>query len=103
MSEEREPDDVDRALHGFDHLLDVVHDKILRPILLVGRTIAFSFILLLMAIVLVTTLVIGLIRLLNVYAFAGREWLTFGVVGILALAVGLWIWRRRRPVALRKK
>ena len=38
----REPDIVDKALHSFDHVLDLVHDKILRPILLAGRAIAFS-------------------------------------------------------------
>ena len=55
-----------------------------------------------MALVVVTALVIGLIRLFNVYLFAGREWLTYGVVGILSLVTGLIIWRRRRPVNLRK-
>ncbi len=105
MSEEdrkREPDYVDKALRSFDHVLDVVHDRVLRPLLIAGRTIAFGFVLILMALVVVTALVIGLIRLFNVYLFAGREWLTYGVVGILSLVTGLIIWRRRRPVNLRK-
>jgi hypothetical protein len=71
-------------------------------LLIAGRTIAFGFVLILMALVVVTALVIGLIRLFNVYLFAGREWLTYGVVGILSLVTGLIIWRRRRPVNLRK-
>jgi hypothetical protein len=98
----REPDYVDKALRSFDHVLDVVHDRVLRPLLIAGRTIAFGFVLILMALVVVTALVIGLIRLFNVYLFAGREWLTYGVVGILSLVTGLIIWRRRRPVNLRK-
>ena len=105
MSEDnqpREPDLVDKALHSFDHVLDVVHDRVLRPLLIAGRTIAFGFILILMALVIVCALVIGLVRLFNVYLFAGREWLTYMVVGVISLVVGLVIWRRRRPVTLRK-
>ncbi len=105
MSEEnreREPDFVDKALHSFDHVLDVVHDRVLRPLLIAGRTVAFGFILILMALVIVSALIIGLVRLFNVYLFAGREWLTYTVVGVISLIAGLVIWRRRRPVKLRK-
>ena len=101
-NEPREPDVVDRALHSFDHVLDVVHDRVLRPILIIGRTVAFGFIILLMALVLVTALIIGFVRLLNVYLFAGHEWITYAIVGVLSLIAGLVIWRRRRPVNLRK-
>jgi hypothetical protein len=99
---EREPDFVDKALHSFDHVLDVVHDRVLRPLLIAGRTVAFGFILILMALVIVSALIIGLVRLFNVYLFAGREWLTYTVVGVISLIAGLVIWRRRRPVKLRK-
>jgi len=47
-------------------------------------------------------LIIGLIRLLNAYAFSGHEWLTYAVVGAASLVTGLVIWRRRRPLNLRK-
>lgn len=99
----REPDYVDKVLKSFDHVMDLVHDRVLRPLLIAGRTIAFGFILVLMAIVVVSALVIGLIRLLNVYCFAGHEWLTYAVIGLVSLLVGLFIWRRRRPVTLRKQ
>ena len=105
MSEEKkehEPDVVDKAFEAFDHILDVVHDRILRPILVAGRTIAFGFILLLIALVLLIVLVIGIIRLLNVYLFAGHEWLSCLIVGGALVITGLIIWRRRRPATLRK-
>ena len=105
MSEEKkehEPDVVDKAFEAFDHILDVVHDRILRPILVAGRTIAFGFILLLTALVLLIVLVIGIIRLLNVYLFAGHEWLSCLIVGGALVITGLIIWRRRRPATLRK-
>ena len=65
-------------MDSLDHVLDVVHDRVLRPILLAGRAIAFGFIIVagLDRAVLVA-LVIGLIRLMNVYLFAGHEWLTY--------------------------
>jgi len=101
-SEPREPDIVDRTLHSFDHLLEVFHDRVLRPVLVAGRTVAFGFILLLMALVVVTALIIGVIRVLNVYLFAGHEWITYAIIGSISLIAGLIIWRRRRPVNLRK-
>jgi LPXTG-motif cell wall-anchored protein len=93
---------VGRALASLDHLLDVFHDKALRPILLVGRTVAFAALLLIMAILAFVALMIGLTRLLNVYLFSAHEWLTYVVLGVALIGSGLVIWRRRRPVPLRK-
>ncbi|MHB8827563.1 MAG: hypothetical protein ACYC5Z_07860 [Acidimicrobiales bacterium] len=95
-------DIVDKALGALDHLLDIVHDKVLRPIMLAGRVIAFSAILVLMAILLAAMLVIGFVRLLDVYAFASHQWLSYLLVGAISLTSGLFIWRRRHPVKLRK-
>jgi len=97
-----EPDLVDRLLGAIDHALDVVHDRVLRPIIMAARIIAFGFIIVLATLVFVIVLIIGLIRLLNVYAFSGHEWLTYAVVGAASLLTGLIIWRRRRPLNLRK-
>ena len=101
-SHSREPDVVDRILKALDHALDVVHDSVLRPLLMAGRAVAFGFIVLLMALVVVVALVIGSVRLLNVYLFSGKEWLSYAVIGALSLVTGLVLWRRRRPVRLRK-
>lgn len=101
-NETREPDIVDKALHSFDHVLDVVHDRVLRPLLLAGRTIAFGLIIVLAVLVLVSALVIGLFRLLDVYVFASHQWLSYAVIGALFFIAGLIIWRRRRPITSRK-
>ncbi len=95
-------DVVNKVLASLDRVLDVVHDKVLRPIILIGRIVAFSSVLFLAAVVLVSALVIGLVRLLDVYAFAAHPWITDVLVGALSLTVGLVIWRKRRPVELRK-
>lgn len=105
MREGNEPqkgDLVDRLLAGVDHLLDVVHDKVLRPIILVGRLVAYGLIITMVAIVFIAVLLIGLVRLLNIYAFDGRVWLSYAVIGALSVIAGLIIWRRRRPLNIRK-
>jgi ABC-type transport system involved in cytochrome bd biosynthesis fused ATPase/permease subunit len=101
-SEPRQPDLVDRLLGFVDHLLDVVHDRVLRPIIVAARVVAYGLIVALAAIILVAALVIGFVRLLNVYAFNGRDWLSYASVGALSVVIGMVIWRRRRPLKLRK-
>lgn len=104
MSSTESPDRdlVDRLLAIVDRVLDTIHDRVIRPILLVGRFIAYGLILLLVSFFLVSMIIIGLIRVLNVYVFTGHEWLSYAVIGALFLLIGMLIWRRRRPVSLRK-
>jgi hypothetical protein len=105
VNEAKRPTDgdfVDKALFQFDHVLDIVHDRVLRPILLAGRALAFGLIILFAALVLVGALLIGLIRFIDVYCFAGREYLSYVSVGAISLIAGMFIWRKRRPVNLRK-
>ena len=105
MNEAKRPTDgdfVDKALFQFDHVLDVVHDKVLRPILLAGRAVAYGLIILLVSFVLIGALLIGLVRFIDIYLFAGREYLSYVSVGAISLLAGLIIWRKRRPLNLRK-
>jgi hypothetical protein len=101
-SEPREPDLVDKLLAFVDHILDVVHDRVLRPIILAARVAAYGLIIALAALVFVVVIVIGFVRLLDIYAFNGRVWISYLAVGALSLIAGLIIWRRRRPLNLRK-
>lgn len=98
----REPDFVDKSLGLLDNYLDRFHDTVLRPIFLVGRTVAFGFLIMSFGLLALIALLIGSVRLLNIYAFAGREYITYLVLGSLLIAGGLVIWRRRKPLPLRK-
>ena len=100
--QKHDTDFVDRALHSFDHVIDLVHDKVIRPILVAGRVIAYALIIFMASVVLLGAFVIGSVRLMNVYFFAGHEWLSYLVVGAISLVAGLVIWRRRRPINIRK-
>ena len=102
QNEQRDPDLVDKAFGQLDHALDIVHDRVLRPIFIAGRAVAFGFIVALMAIVLVVALVIALVRLFDVYVFASHQWLTYVCLGEVSVAAGLVIWRYRRPENVRK-
>ena len=105
MSEAKKPSDgdfVDKALFQFDHVLDIVHDRVLRPILLAGRALAYGLVILFAALILIGALLIGLLRFVDVYCFAGREYLSYVSVGAISLIAGLIVWRKRRPLNLRK-
>lgn len=98
----REPDFVDKSLGLLDTYLDRFHDTVLRPIFLIGRSVAFGFLVVSFGLVALIAFLIGSVRLLNIYAFAGREYLTYLLLGSLFIAGGLVIWRRRKPLPLRK-
>jgi phosphatidylglycerophosphate synthase len=105
VSEAKKPSDgdfVDKALFQFDHVLDIVHDRVLRPILLAGRALAYGLVILFAALILIGALLIGLLRFVDVYCFAGREYLSYVSVGAISLIAGLIVWRKRRPLNLRK-
>jgi len=102
VGDQHQPDFIDQALGSLDRVLDVFHDRVLRPLLLVGRIAAYSLIIVLASFVLIIALIVGLLRLLDVYLFAGHVWISYLLIGGASLAVGLIIWRRRNPVSLRK-
>jgi hypothetical protein len=95
-------DPVDRALGSLDHLLDVLHDNVLRPIILGGRFVAFAFIAMALVITVVVALLVALTRFMNVYFYAGREWATYYTLALILTVAGMVIWRQRRPVRLRE-
>ncbi|CAB4865093.1 unannotated protein [freshwater metagenome] len=99
---DRVPDSIDKAFGLLDHALDVFHDKVLRPIFLAARTIAFGFVLVSFGVAVFVALLVGVVRLLNIYCFAGKEWLSYLALGSVLLGSGLIVWRSRKPVPQRK-
>jgi hypothetical protein len=93
---------VSRLLRAFDRFFDQLHDRVLRPIILVGRTIAFGFILLLVGLATIIFTLIFAVRFLDIYAFAAHPWLTYAVLGATLVLAGSFVWRMRRPVRIRK-
>jgi fatty-acid desaturase len=99
-SSTKERDLADRAMGAIDLVVDTLHDKVIRPILLIGRTVAFAFIIVACVGVIAVAVCVALLRVLDVYAFAAHQWASWAVLGALFVLGGLVIWRwRKRPAA----
>ncbi len=88
------------AVDAIDSVVDVVHDKVVRPALIVGRGVVFGTLIAFVALVVLTLLSIGLVRLLDVYAFGGRVWASDALFGALFCGGGFFLWSlrtKRRP------
>lgn len=86
-----------KAADNVDLLVDMVHDKAIRPIVLAARILVFGLLIAVMGVVLTILLSIGLVRLLDVYAFSGRVWASYYLISFVFLALGSVAWVLRTP------
>jgi hypothetical protein len=86
------------AMSWIDDVVDTLHDRVIRPILLVGRSIAFSFIIVFSVIVVAVAVCVALLRILDVYVFPAHQWASWALLGVVSLGLGLVAWRYRRVV-----
>jgi len=84
-----------KAVDAVDLVVDTIHDKAVRPILLAVRVMVFGLLVAALALVVLVLLSIGLLRLLDVYAFSGRVWISYAVLGGVFTLAGLFTWSRR--------
>jgi hypothetical protein len=82
---------------GIDDVLATVHDRVIRPLLLVGRGIVFGILVASMAFVLSILVAVAAIRLLTVYAFGHRVWAADALVGGVLVLGGIAAWSKRTP------
>jgi hypothetical protein len=78
-----------------DTLVELLRDKAVRPLTLATRAVVFGIIVFAASVVTVVLLSIALIRLLTVYAFDGRVWLSQLVVGVIFVILGIVAWSMR--------
>jgi hypothetical protein len=88
-----------KATDAVETLVALLRDKTVRPATLVARALIFGIIIFAAAVTTLTLLSITLIRLLTVYAFDGRVWLSDLVVGLLFVAGGIAAWSQRKEPA----
>jgi hypothetical protein len=88
-----------KAVDLIDLLIDTIRDKVIRPVILVGRSIVFGLLIAALVIVLAVVVAVAILRLLDVYAFAHHVWASYTVLGVLFTVVGLWAWSKRTPGA----
>lgn len=89
----------EKAVGAVDLVVDTIHDKALRPILLAARAVVFGLLAAVLALVVLVLLSVGLVRLLDVYAFNGRVWISYAVIGGVFCLGGLLAWTKRAPRA----
>ena len=91
------PDWPEKAACAVDLVVDTIHDKALRPILLAARAVVFGLLAAVLALVVLVLVSVGLVRLLDVYAFSGRVWISYAVIGGVFCLGGLFAWTKRAP------
>jgi hypothetical protein len=84
-----------RGADWVDTVVELLRDRTVRPLTLATRAIVFGIIVFAAAVVTIVLLSITLIRLLTVYAFDGRVWLSDLVVGVIFVALGVVAWSQR--------
>jgi hypothetical protein len=84
-----------KAADAVDLAVDTIHDKAIRPVFLVARTIAFGVLVAVLALAVVVWLSVGFVRLLDVYVVDRRVWISYAVLGGLFTVAGLLAWSRR--------
>jgi hypothetical protein len=85
-----------RVVDTVEDVVTALHDRVIRPLLLVARAVVFGIIVATMALVVSVLVSVAVVRLLDVYAFRGRVWASDAVIGGLFTAVGVVLWTRRR-------
>ena len=86
-----------KAADLVDLVVDTIRDRVVRPIILVGRTIVFGLLIGALVTVVAVVVAVAVLRLLDVYAFANHVWASYTVLGALFTVVGLWAWAKRTP------
>jgi hypothetical protein len=85
-----------KVVDTVEDVVTAVHDRVIRPLLLVARAIVFGIVAGAMLLVVSILVSVAVIRLLDVYAFRGRVWASDAVVGGLLTVAGLVAWTKRR-------
>ncbi len=84
-----------RAVDAVEQVVDVVHDRVLRPALIAGRALVFGVVISVVALVVLVLLAVAVVRLLDVYAFGGRVWASDALFGAVLCGGGFVVWSLR--------
>ncbi|MGH9081946.1 MAG: hypothetical protein ACRDY3_12310 [Acidimicrobiales bacterium] len=84
-----------KAADAVEMVVDAVHDKAIRPATLAARAVVFGLLVAALAAVLIVVVSVAVVRLLDIYAFGNRVWISDAVVGGLLTLAGLAAWSRR--------
>ena len=83
-----------RATEWVDEVTRFLQNKAVSPLFWVARAIIFGLVGLVLVVVGAVLAVDALVKLLDAYLFADRVWITYFVLGGLALLVSIVAWRK---------
>lgn len=84
-----------RATDAVQLVVDTIHDKAVRPAVLIARAIVFGLVVTTLASVMMIVASLAVLRLFDVYVFTHRVWLSYVVLGGALTLAGLAAWSRR--------
>lgn len=84
-----------RAVDAVQQVVDAIHNKAVRPAALAVRAVVFGLVVAAVGTLLLVLGSIAALRLLDVYAFGHRVWLSYIVLGGAVTLLGLALWSRR--------
>ena len=85
----------DRAADLVVDLTDALREKGISPLYRITRWVIYGLVGGLLALVVGIALLIAVVRLLTVYAFASHVWITYLVLGAIFTIAGLVLWSKR--------
>jgi hypothetical protein len=84
-----------KAADTVDLIVETIHDKALRPLLLAARAVVFGLLAAVLGLVVLVLVAVALVRLFDVYVFDGRVWASDALLGSVFVAAGVLAWSRR--------
>ena len=81
---------------NLESLVNKAYNFTVRPAYFIGRLVTFGIIITVLVSIASITLYIGIIRLLNIYAFNGRIWISDLLVGLFMIIIGFFLWSKRK-------
>ena len=88
-----------RAADVVQLVVDTIHDKAVRPVVLATRALVFGLLVAALGTVLVVVGSIAVLRIFDVYVFGRQVWLSYIVLGGALTLAGLAVWTRRTAPA----
>jgi hypothetical protein len=85
----------ERAAQIVVEVTDNIREKGISPLYRLVRIITLGLMGLLLTIAVAILGLIGVIRVLDSYLFAAHQWVTYAILGIIFLALGLILWSKR--------
>ena len=86
-----------KAVDFIDLVVNTINDRVIRPIILIGRAIVFGLLIAVLVVVVAVVVAVAVVRLLDVYAFANHVWISYAILGVVFSLIGLFAWTKRSP------